>query len=260
MLFLACNRNQVTWDGEITSTLDNSFADSEFSAIRNMVDTEGRADTAVFGKVSGTTGIYCPGSTLTVTVTSPTTANLVIDFGSGSNCLDGRLRTGKIRAAFNGKWKDSGTRVTITPESYTVAGYAFAFTEVVTFNGRDGAGHLNWTSAVSNAVMINPSNGTINWSGTRTTTWIEGEGNSDPRTFVYEVTGYSDGVSRSGLNFSATIDQPLRVELDCAHVVDGIWSITPQGLETRTLDYVGPSCDNQGTLTVGSFTTAVTLP
>lgn len=261
ILFLSCNRdNNVAWDGELACTVDNNFADSEFSAIRSMVDTEGRADSVVYGKVSDTQGIFCPGSTSTVTVLSPTSAYLVIDFGTGSNCLDGRLRTGKLRATFNGKWKDAGSTVTITPENYSVAGYAFAFTAVVTFNGRDGGGHLNWTTVVTDATLIHGTYGTIDWEGTRTTTWIEGEGNTDASTFVYEVTGSANGMARNGRTFTANIDSPLRVELSCRWPVSGVWSITPQALEKRSVDYGGPGCDDQAVFTVGAYTTALTLP
>jgi hypothetical protein len=261
ILFFSCKRdNNVAWDGELTSTIDNNFADSEFSAIRSMVDTEGRADSVVYGKVSGTQGIFCPGSTSTVTILSPTSAYLVLDFGTGSNCLDGRLRTGKLRATFNGKWKDAGSTVTITPENYTVAGYAFSFTAVVTFNGRDGNAHLNWTTVVTDAVMTHATYGVINWEGTRTTTWIAGEGNVDVSTYVYEVTGSANGTARNGRTFTANIDQPLRVELSCQWVVSGVWSIIPQGLDKRSIDYGTTGCDNQATFTVGTYTTTLTLP
>jgi hypothetical protein len=260
MLFLACNRDRVTWDGEITSTVDNNFADSEFSAIRNLVDTEGRADSTIYGKTSGTASIFCPSSTSTLTVLSPTSALLVLDFGTGATCLDGRLRTGKLRATFNGKWKDAGSTVTITPDGYTVAGYAFSFTATITANGRDGANHVNWTTAVTNAIMIHPLNGTINWTSTRTTTWIEGEGNTDPNTFVYQVVGSSSGTARNGLTFTANIDSPLRFALNCRYIEAGVWSISPQDREKRTIDYGTTGCDDQATLNVGTFSTVVTLP
>jgi hypothetical protein len=260
LLFFACNRDRTTWDGELTTTIDNNFADTEFSSIRNMIDTEGRVDSTIYGKLTDTEGIFCPTSVTTVTVLSSNSALLVIDFGSGSNCLDGRLRTGKLRATFTGKWKDAGSTVVIVPENYTVAGYAFSFTATVTVNPRDVNGHLNWTTVVSNAELTNPTSGTIYWNGTRTTTWVEGEGSLSPSTYVYEVTGSASGTARNYLTFTATIEQPLRIELSCSYIVSGIWSITPEDREKRSLDYGGPSCDNQATLNVGNYSSVVTLP
>ena len=60
LLFAACNREQQQWDGELTSTIDNNFADSEFNAIRNLVDTEGTANSDIFGKTTDTEGVFLP--------------------------------------------------------------------------------------------------------------------------------------------------------------------------------------------------------
>ncbi|HEX2898589.1 MAG TPA: hypothetical protein VHS96_02605 [Bacteroidia bacterium] len=260
LLFSACNRDRQEWDGELTSTIDNNFADSEFNAIRSLVDTEGTADSTIFGKTTSTEGVYCPTSVATVNIISPTSAELTIDFGTGSNCLDGRLRTGKLHATFNGKWKDAGSTVVITPEGYTVAGYAFSFISTVTVNGRDGNGDLSWTTDVQDAVLTHPTSGTIRWEGTRTTTWIEGEGSFDANTYVYEVTGSANGTARNGLTFTAQVEQPLRVELSCRYIVGGVWSVTPQDREKRSVDYGNTGCDNQAILSVGTFSTVLTLP
>jgi hypothetical protein len=260
LLFAACNRDRQQWDGELTSTIDNNFADSEFNAIRNLVDTEGTADSTIFGKTTETDGVFCPTSTATVTILSSTSARLTIDFGTGSNCLDGRLRTGKLNATFNGKWKDAGSTVVITPESYTVAGYGFFFTATVTVNGRDANNKVSWTTVVTDAELVHPTQGTILWDGTRTTTWIEGEGSFDASTYVYEVTGSANGTARNGLTFVAQIEQPLRVELSCPNIVGGVWSVTPQGREKRLIDYGTTGCDNQAVLTVGTYSTVLTLP
>jgi hypothetical protein len=260
LVFASCNRERQQWDGELTSTIDNNFADSEFNAIRNLVDTEGTADSTIYGKTTGTDGVFCPTSVASVTITSPTTAELTIDFGTGSNCLDGRLRTGMLHASFNGKWKDAGSTVVITPQSYTVAGYGFSFTATTTVNGRDANNKLSWTTDVSNAVLTHPTQGTIRWQGTRTTTWIEGEGSFNASNYVYEVTGSATGTARNGLTFVSQVEQPLRVELSCQHVVGGVWSVTPQGREKRTIDYGNTGCDNQAILTVGTYSTVLTLP
>ena len=260
LVFFACKRDRVTWDGELASTIDNNFADSEFGAIRNMVDTEGQADSVIYGKTTGVDGIFCPTSSATINITGPGSAIMTIDFGTGSNCLDGRLRTGKLIADFQGKWGTPGSTVTITPDGYTVAGYAFSFSQLVTFNGRDGNGNLNWSHDVTNAVLYHPANGTIQWSGNRLTTWIEGEGNLDPQTYVYEIMGGASGTARNGLTFTAEVDNPLRVELACQWITGGVWTISPQGRDKRSIDYGNNTCDNQAVLRVGDFETVVSLP
>lgn len=262
LIGFSCKREQVVFDGEVSSSIDNGFAESEFGAIRNMIDMEARADSNVYGKTSGTTGIYCPGATVTVTITSATTATMVVDFGTGSNCLDGRLRTGKLNASFVGKWKDAGSTVTITPDNYTVAGYAFTFNKVITYNGLNGQSDPYWTVVVTNAVLSHPTNGTSTWSCDRVTTWTEGHADTDPTNNEYEVTGTAEGVSRNGVNYTVVVDasQPLKVLASCPNIVSGVLGLTPQGKLTREIDYGTGACDNQAVLTVGNYTTTITLP
>lgn len=266
LVYSGCRRDPV-WDGEIFSSVDHSLAESEFSSIGNLIDYEARSDTNLFGKTTGTQGFYCPAANITVTVNSSNTSTLEIDFGTGTNCLDGRLRTGTLTAVFNGKWRDQGSSVRITPSGYTIsnatatATYAVDFTYDITMNGRDGDNNLNWSNVISNASFINTStNERITWAGTRTTTWIEGEGDTDLSNNVYSVVGTASGVARNGRPFEAQTISPLRVELNCPNVVSGILEVSPQDLETRSIDYGTGACDGIGMLTVGSFSLQINLP
>jgi hypothetical protein len=260
LLCSACNHDQQSWDGEVTTTVDHSFVDSEFHAIRHLIDLEGMADTAIYGGVSGTQRIFCPSTVASVQRTGPGTIRLTVDFGSGANCIDGRLRAGRLIANFTGKWKDPGSTVVISPQGYTVAGYAFSFTLSVTVNPRDADNHRNWRTVVNDAVLVHPGSGTITWSGTHTTAWVEGEGRPDPGTYAYAVTGAANGIARNSLSFTAQVDHPLRVHTVCPYPVSGIWGITPQGLLRRSLDYGGGGCDLQATMTVGDYSLQVVLP
>ena len=260
-LALACDRNDDVWDGEYHSTVDHSFAESEFSSIGNLFDYEARSDTNLYGKAAATNGFYCPAANVNVIVTSSSTATVEIDFGSATNCVDGRTRTGKLIANFNGKWKDAGSTVVITPDGYSVEGFAFHFTQTITMNGRDpSTGLLSWETVVDNAVLTDPVTlSQISWESTRTTTWAEGEGDLDLSNNVYLVSGNSSGTSRTGRDFTVLTTQDLRVELSCPTITEGVLEITPAGLQTRTIDYGNGSCDGVVTLGIGSFQTQINL-
>lgn len=260
LVSLSCNRDRNLWDGELFTSLDNGFVDSEFSAIQNMINTEGRANPDVYGKTSGTQGLFCPDATVTVSATGSGTATMRIDFSSGTNCLDGRLRTGALSAVFTGLWKDAGSQVVITPDNYTVAGYAFSFTQTITVNPRTPDNKLNWTTVIDDAELFHPQNGQISWDAERTTTWIEGEGNTDWSTYAYEITGTATGVNRANRPFTAKITSPLRVNADCSWIVAGEVSLTPQDLETRSINYGQGACDKIAVLTVGTFQQEIALP
>lgn len=262
MVFSSCKRDRVTFDGELYTAVDNGFAESEFSAIRSLVDTEARADSNVYGKSTGTTGYYCPGAVVTVTNLSATGANMTVDFGTGANCLDGRLRTGKLHGVFSGKWKDVGSSVVITPENYTVSGYAFSFTETITYQGLNTDSDPYWTTVVTNAVLTHASNGMSTWNCNRTTVWTEGSGDLDPSNNVYEVFGQANGVARNNIAYTVVVDQAkaLRAEVGCQWVVSGQLELTPKDYDTRTIDYGNGACDNKAVLTVGNYTSEITLP
>lgn len=266
LVFAGCQRDPI-WDGEIFASVDNSLAESEFSSIGNLIDYEARSDSNLFGKTAETQGFYCPAAGINVTLNGGNSATLTIDFGSGTNCLDGRLRTGRLIAEFNGKWRDQGSTVRITPDAYTIsnatatATYAVTFVYDITMNGRDGDGNLNWTNVITNANFINSAtNERISWQGTRTTTWIEGEGSTDLSSYVYRIEGTASGNSRNGRAFTAEVTAPLIVELNCPNVVSGVLEVSPQDLETRSIDYGTGACDGIAQLTVGSFVTQINLP
>jgi hypothetical protein len=261
LLSLSCNRDNVNWDGEYFSTLDNGFVESEFSAIQQMMEVEARAEPSIYGKTTGTTGLFCPDATVTVTANGPSSAILRIDFSSGTNCLDGRLRSGALVATFNGLWKDQGSTVVIRPDNYTVSSYAFSFTQTVSVNAKDADNRSNWTTTVDNAQLFHPQNGQITWNSERTTVWVAGE--NTPTNFTddaFEVTGSASGITRLNRDFTADIVTPLRIVTDCSYIVSGTVTINPRDLNTRTVDYGPGSCDNRVMLTVGSFQQEFFLP
>lgn len=266
LVYGSCRRDP-DWDGELFTSIDHSLAESEFSSIGNLIDYEARSDTNIFGKTTGTDGFFCPAAGITVTVSSANSTTLEIDFGSGTNCLDGRLRTGSLTAVFNGKWRDQGSSVRISPNGYTIsnrtstATYAVNFTYDMVMNGRDGNGNLNWISTITNASFINTStNERVLWEGSRTTTWIEGEGDNDLSNNVYSIVATASGTARTGRTFVTESTTDLRVELDCPNVTGGTLEITPQDLETRSIDYGSGACDGIAVLTVGGFSTEISLP
>ncbi|MCB9233026.1 MAG: hypothetical protein H6581_15320 [Bacteroidia bacterium] len=246
--------DRVQFDGELTTTLDNSYASNEFAAIRNMVDLEASLDPSV-----NKNGIYCPNSTIVVTQPSGKTV-MTIDFGSGSVCLDGRLRSGKLVCTFDGKWGQEGTQVTIVPQSYNVDNWAVYFTKTITRLPRNGNGNQEFEVVVDDATLTNV-NGTIHWNTQYIVEWIAGEDTPFVATDnEYLIDGTADGVARSNLPFSAVTTTPLRVKLDCSHIKAGILTITPQNFPERSLDYGTGDCDNQALFKVGDYEQVITLP
>ena len=251
---LSCNRDANLWDGELITSVDQSFADGEFAAISHLFDLYGRSDSLVYGETPITGGFYCPGASTTIPSSSSSFVRVEFDFGNGTNCLDGRNRAGKLVGEYSGKWTDPGSTISISPDGYSVAGYAFFFNLTTTLNQPDANGNPNWTTVITNAELINPSDGgRINWESTRTTTWIEGEDTFTYDDNAYEVTGSATGNARSLRFFTAETTTPLRYNVTCPQPVSGVVSISPDSLQTRSINYGAGTCDNFGVIQVNGF-------
>lgn len=247
------NREPIGY--EPGTTIDNAFASSEFSAISNIVDAEGRGDTNVFK----TAGFYCPGTIVTSDIISPSRVRLTIDFGTGQICGDGRARAGKLVADFYGRWSEEGSYVEIVPDGYSVNTWPVLFTKTITNNGRNSDGNLTFSTEVVDGRIATPQ-GTIFYTSERETEWTFGESTPlDVSDNEYVITGTASGTARNTLSFTATIDEPLLVRANCPNIVQGIISITPDNRDTRTIDYGNGGCDNLVTISVGSYTTQITL-
>lgn len=245
-------------DNETQTALDGSFASSEFTAIQKIIEAEAVADSGIYGKVSGTDGWYCLSGTTSVSNVSQTGARLEVNFGSGVTCLDGRVRAGKLIAVFSGKWRNAGATVVITPDDYMVNGNQMEFEKTIVYNGLNNQGNPSWDVTVSNA-SIQTSTGTITYESVRTTEQTAGYGDLSLSNDEFSITGTASGTARNGRSFTMNTDEPLIVQSDCAHVVAGVLSITPEELQTRSIDYGNGICDNYATLTIGNYTVSITL-
>jgi hypothetical protein len=111
---------------------------------------------------------------------------------------------------------------------------------------------------VQDASMVSDQ-GSITWNSERTTSLVEGAGDLDFQNNVYETSGTASGINLNGLAYDAEISVPLRIEADCAHITQGVWSLTPEDKATRTIDYGDGTCDNKATFSLGNFTKEITL-
>ncbi|MEM6264291.1 MAG: hypothetical protein AAGI38_17390 [Bacteroidota bacterium] len=256
--FVGCERLRL--DKDTQSSIDNSFAESEFSAIQRTFDLEGQQDESV---KKNNSGYFCACSQISVSEIADSTYQMVIDYGSGCTCLDGRTRAGKLTGIFYGQWKNDGSYVDITPENYRITllngeAYDFSFSKKISKLGPDSDGNPTFRTEVKNAVLTG-DDGTVRWNSTRTTKWVEGVGDLNPSTNVYLVSGGATGTNRKGVDFEVEILEPLRIEMDCPNVTQGVLELTPDEKETRSLDYGDGTCDRRATFSVGNFTTEITL-
>lgn len=263
LAFAGCDTtDQVTGDEETQSAADNSFADSEFSRMTSSVDIQARLDPDLAGKTAKS--VFCPNADVIGTNNGDGTYSLVLDFGAGCNCVDGRTRYGKLTTNITGKWSATGTTATITPTDYKVKGldgtlYSVSFNKTITVNQLNGAGNYNYTTDVRNAIFTS-TKGTASWEAQHTTEWIGGQSTLfDATDNVYSITGAGQGNASNNVNYTVNITKPLIVKANCSYITEGVIEVKPDGRQTRTIDYGNGSCDANATFSVGGFSKSLVL-
>jgi hypothetical protein len=246
----SCRRSVRDEDRDTKAAEDFALADVAYNDISNLLTEVMESES---GLRAASLNLGC--ATVTVdTLAFPMT--VTIDFGT-TNCVggDGRSRRGIINATFTGKYRDSLTVITITPNNYYLNDHKIEGTKVVTNKGHNSNGNLWYTVVITNAVITAPDGSwNVSFNSNRTREWIAGEPTAVLSDDVYEISGTMDGYSRTGNHFTASTTTPVRFELSCAWIVSGIIVVAPDNVSPRTINFGSGTCDNDATVEVNGNT------
>ncbi|MEZ4851386.1 MAG: hypothetical protein R3B93_22785 [Bacteroidia bacterium] len=245
---------------EVVSATDHVFMQSEFTTLTNTFDLMAQSVNSLNPgeDIEGVLGI-CSVTKVEVSL-SGTIMNM--DFGTGCKCVDGKFRSGMIKATFDKDWNTDGVTMTLTSENYKVTS-----TEDITYEADFTATIMRtdiqsdkpvYDIKVEDASYVS-DNGTITWKSERQVVWVEGAGDLDPTNEVYEITEQSEGVASNEVPFTVKIDTPLRLEASCEYITAGTITMTPEGRKDRVMDYGDGTCDNLVKVSIGSFGAEIKL-
>ncbi len=259
----SCDKtNNPAPDNEFTAVQDDALAKSIFNNTTNIADEAYALSSVNLKSAEATENRIFLSSCATVTLdTSVYPRVLTIDFGD-SNCLcnDGRYRRGKIIVSFTGRYWKPGTVRTTTFENYYVDDNQVEGTKVVTNNGFNDKGHMNWTITVNAMITLAKGEGTISWKSQRNREMTAGFlTHKDRWDNIFMITGKSEGQRANGIKWSRTITKPLEVKLACRFIVSGTMKIKREGKPVRILDFGDGQCDNLATVTVNGETHTIHL-
>lgn len=243
----ACRREKdEELDSETLSSSDNFLVESHVN------DELKEVDAAATSSSLGKTGPV-------VTIDSASSPKkMTIDYGTGTLCSDGKTRAGKLVVTWTGRYRQAGTVITITPDSFYQNGSRIEGAKTVKNEGRNTAGNLYYTVTVTNLKLIKANGGISTWNASRVREWIAGESTAAWNDDVYLITGSSTGTNSNGLAYTTAITTPLRVDLSCQYrLTAGVLTLTPQGRRTREVDYGDGTCDNTITVKIGNKTFTV---
>ena len=252
LMLSACQRTGIdnALNGELSS--DNSRA--EFVSD----DAENMANAAVLGIPGFLIKENHIGSC--AVVTNDTINHVVtIDFGTvNCECMDGRMRRGKIIINYSGHYFDVGSVKNFSFDNYFVDDNHIEGTRVVTNLGVNGAGNFHW-SVISNLTITKPDGRTMNWSRAGDREMIAGAGTETIWDDEYAITGTASGTRGDGNSFTATITSALHRSLSCHFITSGTIEITPANHPPLTIDFGNGNCDALATITCNGHSHEIQL-
>ncbi len=263
--FTSCKKKEINEkDTDTASASDQSLASSSVNDLTSISDEAGRNYSVQSFKTTDSEGLLATSCAVITVDTLIAAKTITVNFGT-SNCLcnDGRNRRGSIILSFNGKYRDSLTVITITPQNYFVNDNQVSGSKTITNKGHNAANHLVYEINANMTIEKANGGGTITWSSIRQREWIAGENTVSWSDDIYSITGTANGTTSNSNSFSSTITSPLirNMAVGCRkHFTQGILEHTPSGKAMRTIDYGNGTCDDQATVTINGNTYTITLP
>ena len=263
MLSSCKKKDKQEKDSDTSSATDQSLASTSVNDLTSISDEAGRSGSLSSFKTSESSAILSTCATITFD-TLAAAKTITVNFGA-TNCLcnDGRYRRGSIKMNFTGKYRDSLTVITITPQSYFVNDNQVTGSKTITNKGHNAGNHLVYEINANISVVKAGGAGTVLWNSTRQREWLSGENTLSWLDDTYAITGNASGTSASGSSFTSVITSPLIRNMAYAcrrHFTAGTLEHTPSGKATRYINYGSGACDDQATVTINGNVYTITLP
>jgi len=246
-----------TPDTETTSATDNSICESEFDRVVPATNSIAIGDPGVNGnRQLPSTQSQCPIDSIDPADTlNGYPVTMYIKYGTSCTCPDGKIRKGTLVCTFDTAWDSSNPTMTVVLQNYWVNGVHFEGTIAVSKN----TANRSFTQTITGGKCSN-SSWTILYNGTHTMTMTAGFNTlTDPTDDVFQFSGNATGTNRESVNFTADITSPVEKRGNCRYITKGTVDITPEGKNTRTIDFGDGTCDDKATLKIKNSTFSFTL-
>jgi len=258
---IACNtddenaidqNDQAAYEGEENiEALFDAVESVTFSAL-NYADANTGGRTTILDDPE----IAC--ATITVNATNAS-GRIEIDFGTGCEGPDGKIRKGSVVVEYSGHWLEPGTIITTITKDFFVDGLKVEGTRVLE-NISLSMNELKYSVVLTGGKITWPDETFITRVTNRVHTISFGDSFQD---YVLEVEGTAAGITRIGAVYEAAIVEPLLFKSSCRGTiylpVQGIKTITVPDRREITVNYGTGDCDNSFTVSVGDYSAVVVL-
>jgi hypothetical protein len=263
-IFSSCRKKEKEEiDNDTAGASDQSLASSSVNDLTSISDESARTYTISSFKTAETNAILSSCATITFD-TLAAAKTITVNFGA-TNCLgnDGRYRRGALKIVFTGKYRDSLTLITVTPQNYFVNDNQITGSKTIKNLGHNAAHHLVYEINANISIIKASGGGTITWQSARQREWTAGESTLTWSDDIYSITGSANGTTSNGNTFTSVITSPLirNMSIGCRrHFTQGSLQHTPGGKATRYIDFGNGACDSDATVTINGTTYNITLP
>lgn len=265
-VFSSCRkRDKDEKDNDTAAAADQSLASTTVNDMTNIADEAGKGNSTTTSsfRTDESTAILSSCSVITFD-TLAAAKTITVNFGT-NNCLcnDNRYRRGGLIISFTGRYRDSLTVITVTPQNYFVNDNQVTGSKTITNKGHNSAHHLVYDINANIQIIKANGGGTISWQSTRQREWTAGESTLIWTDDMYSITGNASGTTSNGNSFNSVITSPLirNMAFGCRrHFTQGKLEHTPGGKATRYIDYGNGACDDQATVTINGNVYPITLP
>jgi len=199
-----------------------------------------------------------PCATITVLPNDSTyPKTIIIDFGDGCICRDGKFRKGSITLNFTKPLRVPGAVLTITLNNYYVNRVHIEGTKTITNLSAEGV--LKYSVVVSDGKVTWPSGRGFKYEKVKVVTQVRGSETATVRDDVFSIEGRSKTTYASGITVTKNTETPLIKAVACNWISKGIVKIKINNRELF-LDYGNGDCDNKATLKWNGHEREITLP
>jgi hypothetical protein len=264
---------EVTEDESIVMSEENAAADAEYEetaeigmSVNADLEAAARAGHNTFGiGVNANLDLFTdlsfavgPCTKITVTPNDSTyPKTVVIDFGDGCLCRDGKFRKGAIVLHYTKPIRRPGAVLTITFRNYFVNRAHIEGKKIIT----------NLSRADVHAYSVVVVNGKVTWPNGRgfayekskVVTQVRGMETLTVRDDVYSIEGRSKTTYSNGITVNKNTETPLIKPVACKWIVKGIVKIKINN-RILFLDFGNGDCDNKAILKWNDHEREITLP
>jgi hypothetical protein len=258
-----------------TISQENAAADAEFDDLTEIgFSTDADLEASASGELDGSANnarfglgldvnadlFFKVGPCTTITVTpndSTYPKTVIIDYGDGCICRDGKFRKGAIILHYTNPLRRPGAVLTITLRNFYVNRAHIEGTKIIK-NLTEGNVH-KYSVVVVDGKVSWPNGRGFKYEKIKVVTQVRGMETRRIRDDVYSIEGRSKTSYANGVTVVLNTESPLIKPVACPWIVSGILKIKINNRELF-LDFGNGECDNKAWLKWNDHMVEITLP